>query len=245
MGVLVILVSVIGVAAYYRFKPIQPPSILQLYRLGTGCPSVMVALMFTLPESLRLATFYRLGPPVLLLYPLATILAGKILSDQAANLRSIETIQESEERYRLLFNTSIDAIVLTIPDGRISAANPAACRFSTEARKTLNWSDAMASWMSRIPGWPSPWKNGSGRVNSPANSPSSGKMERSFKVNCPRRCLRIGKGGSAPYGHSRHHRAQEIGSSPSGKVQNNFSGSWILLGRAAAERYRSRKQENM
>ena len=36
--------------------------------------------------------------------------------------------QESEERYRLLFETSIDAILLTAPDGTVHAANPAACR---------------------------------------------------------------------------------------------------------------------
>ena len=36
--------------------------------------------------------------------------------------------EESEERYRLLFETSIDAILLTAPDGTVHAANPAACR---------------------------------------------------------------------------------------------------------------------
>jgi PAS domain S-box-containing protein len=35
---------------------------------------------------------------------------------------------ESEDRYRTFFEHSIDAILLTAPDGRIFAANPAACR---------------------------------------------------------------------------------------------------------------------
>jgi diguanylate cyclase (GGDEF)-like protein/PAS domain S-box-containing protein len=34
----------------------------------------------------------------------------------------------SEERYRLLFDASIDAILLTAPDGRVFTANPSACR---------------------------------------------------------------------------------------------------------------------
>jgi len=36
--------------------------------------------------------------------------------------------EESEERYRQLFETSIDAFLLTAPDGSIHAANPAATR---------------------------------------------------------------------------------------------------------------------
>ena len=34
--------------------------------------------------------------------------------------------EESEERYRQLFETSIDAFLLTAPDGSIHSANPAA-----------------------------------------------------------------------------------------------------------------------
>ena len=36
-------------------------------------------------------------------------------------------LEESEEKYRLLYETSMDAILLTSPDGSIQAANPAAC----------------------------------------------------------------------------------------------------------------------
>ena len=37
-------------------------------------------------------------------------------------------LQESEERYRTLFENTIDAVLLTAPDGSIFAANPEACR---------------------------------------------------------------------------------------------------------------------
>jgi PAS domain S-box-containing protein len=38
-----------------------------------------------------------------------------------------QDLRESEERYRSLYHNSLDGILLTAPDGRIFAANPAAC----------------------------------------------------------------------------------------------------------------------
>ena len=37
-------------------------------------------------------------------------------------------IKQGEERFRSLFENSSDAVLLSIPDGTIEAANPAACR---------------------------------------------------------------------------------------------------------------------
>src|SRR6266481_1369329 len=37
-------------------------------------------------------------------------------------------IKQGEERFRSLFENSIDAVLLSAPDGTIEAANPAACR---------------------------------------------------------------------------------------------------------------------
>lgn len=38
-----------------------------------------------------------------------------------------QALRESEERFRFLFDSSLDAILLTVPDGEVIAANPAAC----------------------------------------------------------------------------------------------------------------------
>lgn len=53
-----------------------------------------------------------------------------LLLRRELHLRQINErkLGESEERYRLLFEHSMDAILLTAPDGGIHAANPAACR---------------------------------------------------------------------------------------------------------------------
>jgi PAS domain S-box-containing protein len=48
--------------------------------------------------------------------------------EAAERKQASEQLRESAEQYRALFEYSVDAILLTAPDGRILAANPAACR---------------------------------------------------------------------------------------------------------------------
>jgi len=48
-----------------------------------------------------------------------------------------QTLQESEERYRSLYENSQDAILLTAPDGRILSANQAACNIFRQTEEDL------------------------------------------------------------------------------------------------------------
>ncbi len=58
----------------------------------------------------------------------AITLLADLAYDIAEQKLALETLRESEERYRTFYDTSPDAILITIPDGTILAANPAACR---------------------------------------------------------------------------------------------------------------------
>ncbi len=130
-GVLVIVSSVgIGLLARIRVSPAaRPRSVRQLYLFGLAVHLAMLALMFTLPDGSGPVVVRRIGLPVMLLYPLATILAGKILSDQAESDRVVASLRETEARYRLLFEQSPDGIVILDPDtARFLEFNDAACR---------------------------------------------------------------------------------------------------------------------
>ncbi len=50
------------------------------------------------------------------------------IRDVTEQRRAEQSLKESEAKLRALFEYSLDAIFLTIPDGRILAANPAACQ---------------------------------------------------------------------------------------------------------------------
>jgi PAS domain S-box-containing protein len=111
-GILTILSSAgLGLGARLRYQPeVHPPSSGFLYAFGLIVHLAMMALMFTLPEGAGARAVVQIGPPVLLLYPLATILAGKILTDQLVKQQAMEALRESEQRNRALLNAMPDIL---------------------------------------------------------------------------------------------------------------------------------------
>ncbi|MEI7723574.1 MAG: LytS/YhcK type 5TM receptor domain-containing protein [Bacteroidota bacterium] len=109
MGVSVIISStLIGVFFYYVKKVTGKQSNTWfLYGLGLIVHIVMVLLVFAIPSPMRLITFKTLTITILGIYPLATVLIGKILKDHenSAGRKIAEAaLLESENRFTLFMD---------------------------------------------------------------------------------------------------------------------------------------------
>ena len=133
MGILAILMSAVTGLLFRRNRVRRglrsAISGLELYAFGLAVHIQMVFLMVALPADLILSTILRVGPPILLLYPFATVLAGKILSDQVSARMQLEALRESEQRFRDSLEFLPTPISIAASDGSVVYMN----RLFTEA----------------------------------------------------------------------------------------------------------------
>jgi signal transduction histidine kinase len=99
MGILVILSSgIIGVIFHYRWnKDFARIKYWKLYLIGIMVHVVMVALMFTLPWEAAINALKHFSLPVIGLYPLATVVIGKILKDNFVRIQTNEELLQQKE----------------------------------------------------------------------------------------------------------------------------------------------------
>lgn len=111
MGVSVILASgVTGILWNRRCKNLAGISLGELYLFGLAVHVVMIALMFLLPGYLAADAMMRIGPAVLLVYPVGTVLLGKMMSFRHRRVRAEESLRESEERFAFAMETTRDGL---------------------------------------------------------------------------------------------------------------------------------------
>lgn len=101
-GSLVIFFSVLIGSIYYEYIKIVDKKIklMQLLYFGIVVHVVMLLIMFTLPFPEAISVIQRIGLSVIILFPLATVLIGKILSDQRSTNEVSEIISTSEKRLK-------------------------------------------------------------------------------------------------------------------------------------------------
>ncbi|MBF0259063.1 MAG: GAF domain-containing protein [Desulfamplus sp.] len=97
-GVLIIILSAVaGLVARYYLKPdSEPLTVRNLFIFGLAVHLAMLAVMLMLPGEDRWNAVRVIWLPVILVYPVATILAGKILSERMSTLRIITDIKEAK-----------------------------------------------------------------------------------------------------------------------------------------------------
>jgi len=105
-GVSVISASYfIGVMFYYKKQKKQTPfTNYHLYLFGLLVHVTMVITLALMPSGMRMIAFKTMSFTILGIYPLATLLIGKILKDQEENVGLLDELAANERKFRLLVN---------------------------------------------------------------------------------------------------------------------------------------------
>lgn len=90
-------------------------TISMIFLMGIIVHAVMILLMFVLPNGKGISTIMVIGIPVLITYPMATVLIGKILIDDNNHRRMVDTLRESQINLTISneeLNASLDELTL-------------------------------------------------------------------------------------------------------------------------------------
>lgn len=112
MGVCVILTSgMIGII-WRKLKQNNLPNIpwWQLYLFGLVVHVVMLICAFAMPVSIALQVLSNIWLPVLLIYPVGTMLLGLLLKNRLRREHDSDDLAEAEARYRRIVETTQDGI---------------------------------------------------------------------------------------------------------------------------------------
>ena len=130
MGLSVISASA-GVGVLFHYLRKRHPFLMNnLPLLGFGflVHIIMVGCMLLLPEEKRWEALHHIGPPVLLLYPVATMVICRLFADRETHLKNELALRESEEKYRSLVRYSGDPIFSFDREGHYLFVNEAFAR---------------------------------------------------------------------------------------------------------------------
>ncbi|GAB4379393.1 MAG: hypothetical protein Kow0042_28740 [Calditrichia bacterium] len=104
--------------------PLQKFGFCSFFSLGLSSHILMLLCQLLLPWPTGLEVIYRIGIPVMLIFPLATVLLGQLLKNEESRLQTEVILRESEQKYRTLIDTMPDIVVVADYDGNLVFANP-------------------------------------------------------------------------------------------------------------------------
>ncbi|MCE5266032.1 MAG: PAS domain S-box protein [Deltaproteobacteria bacterium] len=125
MGVSVTVSSAAIGIAYHYFRRRNPRLVAPLHLIVFGIivHVCMVALMMTLPSGLRSEIFSRMAVPILLIYPLGTLLVSIVLLDSESRLRAEADLRENEALFRSYLENAPDGVYLNDLEGNFIYGN--------------------------------------------------------------------------------------------------------------------------
>lgn len=138
MGVAVIICSgSIGLLwRYFRPHWMRRNRYVELYLLGLAIHLAMLGCTLLLPSSTILPTLKTIALPVLIIYPVGTLLLGLLMFNRYQNGQIKVELYQSEEKFRQLFQNSEAIMMLVEPqEGTILDVNLAAARFYGYSRE--------------------------------------------------------------------------------------------------------------
>lgn len=132
MGIVTIFSSaLLGLALHKRIrKTDRKVSPWLFYLLGLGVHVMMLVNAMWLPGGLSQQVLAQIAMPVLLIYPLGTLLMAILFQAQEKHIKTVHYLKESEKRFRLIFQNSLAIYLLVDPDdASVWDANQAAADF--------------------------------------------------------------------------------------------------------------------
>ncbi|MGD9549198.1 MAG: PAS domain S-box protein [Candidatus Krumholzibacteriia bacterium] len=108
-----------------------------LYLFGLAVHLVMIMLMGTLPGALMWPTLKAVAVPVLVIYPLGTVLLGRLLVTERQEMELARAVAESERKYRLYIDSAPTGVFVADSGGRYVEVNDAGCRMTGYSREEI------------------------------------------------------------------------------------------------------------
>ena len=146
MGVSVIASSAAIGIAYHYIRRHRPRVTTPLYLIGFGIivHICMLAMIMTLPSGMKYEVFSNIAMPVILIYPLGTLLVCVVLLDLESRLHAEDALRESEEKYRSIFENAVEGFFQSTPEGKFLSVNPAManmCGYSSPQEMMVSITD--------------------------------------------------------------------------------------------------------
>jgi len=138
-GIGVIITSGVAGLAWrqLRNKNLEDVTSGELLLLGFATHILMLIWMLTLPQTIAFKVLYSISLPVILIFPLGTLLLGRLMLNRHDRIHTLNKIQESEEKFRSYILSAPSGIFVADGNGFYLEVNKAAEEITGYSRSEL------------------------------------------------------------------------------------------------------------